>query len=81
MKTTETICAGQELAKLILQLVQQLISLLSLWGKLSHSFVGERSLHEWSRLGLFIKSKMKSSADGKTAMLKTGGKVSMNYIK
>ena len=28
---------------------------------------------------LFLKSKMKSSADGKTAMLKTGGKVHLNY--
>ena len=35
---------------------------------------------EMEQIGtLFLKSKMKSSADGKTAMLKTGGKVRLNY--
>jgi len=36
---------------------------------------------EMEQMGtLFLKSKMKSSADGKTAMLKTGGKVSLNQF-
>ena len=35
---------------------------------------------EMEQIGtVFLKSKMKSSADGKKAMLKTGGKVSLNY--
>ena len=35
---------------------------------------------EMKQIGtLLLKTKMKSSADGKTAMLKTGGKVRLNY--